>query len=125
MPLPQALAKFNRRVTNRIAGPLAGRSPGFGVIVHKGRNSGRVYRTPVSIFHRDGAYRFALTYGREVDWVKNIVAAGTFELETGGQPLLLTDPTVRHDPAASWAPAGVRQVLHLIGAEYYLEARPA
>ncbi|MCM6775497.1 nitroreductase family deazaflavin-dependent oxidoreductase [Nocardia sp. CDC159] len=125
MPLPQALARFNRRVTNRIASPVAGRSRGFGVVVHKGRKSGRIYRTPVTIFVRDGAYRIALTYGREVDWVKNILAAGTFELETGGQPLLLTDPVVRHDPAADWAPAGVRQLLRLVGAEYYLEARPA
>ncbi|MFI5775638.1 nitroreductase family deazaflavin-dependent oxidoreductase [Nocardia sp. NPDC051570] len=125
MPLPHALAKFNRRVTNRFAAPLARRSPGFGVVVHKGRKSGRSYRTPVTLFARDGAYRIALTYGRESDWVKNIVAAGTFELETGAGPVLLTDPTVRYDPAASWAPPGVRHWLQLVGAEYYLEARPA
>ncbi|MBF6331358.1 nitroreductase family deazaflavin-dependent oxidoreductase [Nocardia transvalensis] len=125
MPLPQALARFNRRVTNRVAAPVIARAPGFGIIVHKGRNSGRVYRTPVTIFAHDGGYRVALTYGRDVDWLKNILAADRFELETGGRTVTLTTPAVRHDPQASWAPPGVRQVLGLIGAEYYMEAHPA
>jgi deazaflavin-dependent oxidoreductase (nitroreductase family) len=124
MPLPQALATFNRRVTNRIAGPVAGRAPGFGIVVHTGRRSGRVYRTPVTLFSHGGAYRIALTYGRDVDWLKNILAAGEFRIETGGHTVELTDPVVRHNPAASWAPVGVRQLLQAISAEYYVEARP-
>ncbi|MGV9673681.1 nitroreductase family deazaflavin-dependent oxidoreductase [Nocardia sp. NPDC003482] len=125
MPLPRALARFNRRVTNRVAGPLVRRSSAFGIVVHKGRRSGRVYRTPVTIFARDDRYRIALTYGRDADWLRNILAAGDFELETAGRALPLTDPTVRHDPAASWAPLPVRPALRAIGAEYYVEARPA
>jgi hypothetical protein len=57
--------------------------------------------------------------------VKNVCAAGTFELETKGHTVELIDPVVEHDPSASWAPVGVRQVLIGIAAEYYLQARTA
>ncbi|MGK8522799.1 nitroreductase family deazaflavin-dependent oxidoreductase [Nocardia asteroides] len=125
MVLPHALANFNRHVTNPTAGLVAGRVPGFGIVLHKGRKSGRSYRTPVMVFEQDGAYRIALTYGRDVDWVKNIRAAGGFALETRGRVVELTAPVVRHEPTAAWAPRGVRQVLKAISAEYFIEARPA
>ncbi|MGQ4598457.1 nitroreductase family deazaflavin-dependent oxidoreductase [Nocardia sp. R6R-6] len=125
MVLPHALANFNRHVTNPTAGLVAGRAPGFGIVLHKGRRSGRSYRTPVMVFEQDGTYRIALTYGRNVDWVKNIRAAGGFALETRGHVVELTDLAVRHDRLASWAPSAVRPVLKTISAEYYVEARPA
>ncbi|MQY17267.1 nitroreductase family deazaflavin-dependent oxidoreductase [Nocardia macrotermitis] len=125
MPLPRALARFNRRVTNPVAGLVAGRMPGLGVLVHRGRKSGRVYHTPVTVFNRDGAYRIALTYGRDVDWLKNILAAGEFELELDGRTIALTDPIVRHDAEVGWAPIGVRQMLHTLSADCFVEAHPA
>lgn len=125
MVLPRALAKFNRYATNPAFGLFAGRAPGFAILRHKGRKSGREYRTPVAVIHRDGAYRIALTYGRNVDWVKNISAAGGFTLHTRGGTVELTDPIVLHDPSARWAPAAVRPWLKVLSAEYYVEARPA
>ncbi|WP_040835802.1 nitroreductase family deazaflavin-dependent oxidoreductase [Nocardia brevicatena] len=124
MVLPRALAKFNRKVTNPVAGLVVGRVPGWGIIVHVGRKSGRTYRTPVTLFVRDGVYRVALTYGRDVDWVKNILAAGEFAVETRGTTITLTDPVVHHDPSASWAPPGVRRMLRSLSAEYYVQAQP-
>jgi deazaflavin-dependent oxidoreductase (nitroreductase family) len=125
MPLPKALAKFNRRVTNRVARLLAGHVSALAVVVHKGRRSGRVYRTPVSVFAHGDGYRIALTYGRDVDWLKNILVAGEFDLEIGGRTVMLADPVVHHDAGAGWAPAGVRQLLNTVSAEYYVEAHPA
>ena len=74
MAIPRAVARFNARVTNRVTRPLAGRLPGFGIVSHVGRRSGRIYRTPVNVF-RDGDHVIALTYGAESDWVKNVIAA--------------------------------------------------
>src|SRR5262249_1796055 len=52
MALPRALARFNRLVTNRVLGVVAPWMPPFAVVVHRGRSSGRVYRTPVWAFRR-------------------------------------------------------------------------
>jgi deazaflavin-dependent oxidoreductase (nitroreductase family) len=80
VPLPGWLARFNRRVTNPALRQVAGRLPYFGVVVHRGRTTGRVYRSPVTAFpYRDG-FLIALTYGREVDWVKNVIAQGGCQL---------------------------------------------
>ena len=49
MVIPKRVARFNRMVTNRISDPLAGRLPGFGIVVHRGRRSGRPYRTPINV----------------------------------------------------------------------------
>ncbi|WP_433561052.1 nitroreductase family deazaflavin-dependent oxidoreductase [Nocardia sp. CA-151230] len=125
MPLPKLLARINRRVSNPVLGLGARVTPYFGIVIHRGRRSGRVYRSPVMVFERDGGYRIALTYGRDVDWLKNIRAAGTFEFETRGHTVALTDPVVGHDASASWAPPLVRQVLVSLDAEDYVQARRA
>ncbi|WP_062989236.1 nitroreductase family deazaflavin-dependent oxidoreductase [Nocardia anaemiae] len=125
MVLPRTLAKLNRHVTNPILGRLAGKVPPMSMVVHKGRKSGRPYRTPVWAFESEGVYRIALTYGRDVDWVKNVTAAGGFELETKGTVVLLIDPVVVHDASAAWAPVGVRQALKVLSATDHLQARPA
>ncbi|MEU7629667.1 nitroreductase family deazaflavin-dependent oxidoreductase [Nocardia sp. NPDC049220] len=123
MVLPRALANFNRHVTNPTAGLVAGRAPGFGIVLHKGRKSGRSYRTPVMVSVHDDNYRIALIYGRNADWVKNIRAAGGFTLETRGHVVELTEPVVLHGASGVWASPGVRQVLTALSADYYLQAR--
>ena len=72
MPLPRSVARFNRHATNRVLGPLAHFLPHFGVVIHRGRRSGREYRTPVNVFRRRGELLVALTYGPESDWVRNV-----------------------------------------------------
>lgn len=76
MPLPPALARFNRIVTNRLLLPLAAILPNFGVIVHRGRVSGEEYLTLVNWWRDDETAIVALTYGTDVDWLKNLRAAG-------------------------------------------------
>ena len=56
MPLPRRLAKFNRVVTNRVLGPFARYLPGFAIVSHVGRRSGRTYQVPVSLFRRRDGY---------------------------------------------------------------------
>ncbi len=76
MPLPRAVARFNKRVSNRFIEPIARLSPGFAVVHHVGRKSGRSFTTPVNAFRADGAFIIALTYGPSADWVENVVAGG-------------------------------------------------
>lgn len=63
------VAAFNLAVTNRITSRFAARLPGFGILTHVGRKSGKVYRTPVNVFRAPEGFLIALTYGRESEWV--------------------------------------------------------
>ena len=63
------VAAFNLLVTNPITSLFAGWLPGFGILTHVGRKSGRVYRTPVNVFRAPEGFLIALTYGRESEWV--------------------------------------------------------
>ena len=121
MPLPRLVARFNRRATNLFLGPLAPRLPLFGVVVHRGRKSGRLYRAPVNVFRRPGGYVIALTYGPDPDWVRNVLASGGCLLETRGRTVRLTRPRLVRDERRRAMPAPVRLVLRLIDASDFLE----
>ena len=75
MPIPKSIAKFNKHVTNRLFLIFAGRLSPFAIVNHVGRRSGRGYRTPILAFPTEAGFVFALTYGRDVDWVRNLLAA--------------------------------------------------
>jgi deazaflavin-dependent oxidoreductase (nitroreductase family) len=121
MPAGRRLARFNRLVTNRILGPLATFVPGMATVIHNGRKSGRVYRTPVLLFRRGDRYIIALTYGPETDWVRNVLAAGECDLETRGRTFHLTNPRLIHDPQRRAMPPIVRQVLAIGNVTDFLE----
>ena len=114
MPLPKALARFNKVVTNRITRRIAGWAPGFAIVVHQGRRSGRTYRTPVNVFRRGDRYVFAATYGLDAAWVKNVVAAGGCAIETRGRRVEVHDPQIVHDPEHSQVPAPVAVILRAL-----------
>ena len=114
------VAAFNLTVTNQITSRFAARLPGFGILTHVGRKSGRVYRTPVNVFRAPEGFIIALTYGRESEWVKNVVAAGGCELETRGVRYQLVAPTIVHDPTRRRFPFPVWIVLGLIGANDFM-----
>ncbi|WP_027501397.1 nitroreductase family deazaflavin-dependent oxidoreductase [Rhodococcus sp. UNC363MFTsu5.1] len=123
MPLPRRLAEFNKVVTNRVGRLVAGWLPGYAIVLHRGRRSGRLYKTPVNVFRRGDGYRFALTYGPDSDWVRNVLAAGHVDITTRGRLVSLIEPRLVTDPSADWAPRGVRFVLRRVGADSYLQCR--
>ncbi len=106
MPIPRFVRQWNKVGLNRITKHIAPWMPGLGVIVHKGRRSGRVYRTPVNVFPADGGYVIALTYGPDTDWVKNVLAAGGCELRTRGTTVHLGSPQLFRDESLARHPAG-------------------
>jgi deazaflavin-dependent oxidoreductase (nitroreductase family) len=123
--LARRVAHFNKRFTNRLTRPLAPHLPGFAVVVHTGRTSGRTYETPVNVFQRDGEFVIALTYGVDSDWVRNVLAAGGCELVTRGQRYRLDDPQVVHDESRELAAPFARPVLRLVGAADFMRLHRA
>jgi len=112
------------RYVDPVLRPLARRLPAFGVVIHRGRKSGRIYETPVNVFREGEAYLFFLTYGSDAQWVKNILAAGSCSLETRGRVVQLVDPELVTDPELRPAPQPARFIeRRLAGVTQYLRMR--
>ncbi len=114
MPAPRWIAKLNKSVLNRATKFVAPWAPGWAVIVHRGRKSGRVFRTPLWAFRRGDDYVVALTYGADADWVRNVIAADGCELESRRRRYRMTNPRVYHDADASEMPAAIRFMLQRV-----------
>lgn len=121
----QFLRPFTTHVFNRVSRTFAGWLPGFGLLVYKGRKSGAEYRTPMNVFRRRDDYVLALTYGSEVQWVKNVLAAGGCELVTRGRTVRLVEPRLVTDPTRSAMPFPVRQFLGLLRVTEFIRLRIA
>jgi deazaflavin-dependent oxidoreductase (nitroreductase family) len=103
---------------------VAGRLPYFGVVIHRGRATGRVHRTPVNAFPHGDGFVIALTYGSDVDWVKNVLAARGCRLIHRGQAVDLVEPTIlrlREDIRA--IPGWIRGILRILGVDQLLRLR--
>jgi deazaflavin-dependent oxidoreductase (nitroreductase family) len=124
MPLPDWLGRFNRRASNRVTGPFAGRLPGFAIVIHTGRRSGRSYRTPVNFFRLGSEFVIALTYGRETDWVRNVTAAGGCEVKTRGRTLSLQNPRIVNDEKGTPVPSPIRVILRALKVTEFMMLSP-
>lgn len=126
MVVPRAVARFNRQVTNRVARRFAGRIPPFAVVLHRGRRTGKVHRTPVWAYPTDDGYAIALPYGPESAWVRNVLEAGRCRMRRAGRVEELRAPRVVDGPEAQAAlPAGVRSAFALLGTDHVLLLRRA
>jgi deazaflavin-dependent oxidoreductase (nitroreductase family) len=127
VPVPRVVGRWNRAGLNKVTRRVAPWVPGLGLVVHRGRRSGRVYQTPVNVFAAPGGYVLALTYGPDTDWVKNVLAAGGCELRTGGRTIQVTEPRLYHDEARHGIRPVERQVLRAIHVADFLslKATPA
>ena len=57
------------------------------VLVNRGRKSGRLYKTPLSILHEDpvrGEVVVSPMFGRDSDWYRNVIAGGLVEIHVRG-----------------------------------------
>ncbi len=120
MPIPRVVRRWNKVGLNRISKRIAPQLPGFGVVVHRGRRSGRRYETPVNVFPAAEGYVLALTYGPDTDWVKNVLAAGGCELRTRGRTVPLTSPRLFRDESRHNIRPFERQVLRFLGVSDFL-----
>ena len=119
----QFLRPFTIRFINPVTRLVAGWLPGFGILRYRGRTSGREYRTPMNVFRGGDHYVFALTYGADAQWVRNVLASGTLDLRTRGRDVRLVEPELVHDPDRRAMPFPVRQFLGLLHVTEFLRMR--
>lgn len=106
MPMPRWLAHVNKRVFN----PLSMRRSAQPVLIHVGRSSGRIYRTPLDAFPIPDGYVFIPLYGPRTDWVRNVLAAGSARLTIGSKEIDLESPRlVQKQDIWSLLPPGTKR----------------
>jgi deazaflavin-dependent oxidoreductase (nitroreductase family) len=107
--IPYFMRRVNRVFTNPVLGTIAWVIPPLAVVHHVGRKSRRAYRTPVVAFHSDAGFVVPMTYGRDVDWARNIVRARGCELERLGRRVKTRNPRIVNlDAAEDRLPAALR-----------------
>ncbi len=112
MHLPKFMRRVNRVVTNPILGSVAWILPPLAIVHHVGRKTGKRYRTPVVAFATASGFVIPMTYGRDVDWGRNLVHAGGGEIVQIGQRHVLRRPRmVDRDTAYPHLPIGIRSAL--------------
>ena len=122
MPIPHWITRVNRAVTNRLMLRISSRVPPLATIHHVGRRSGRAYRTPVLAFRTGRGVVVALTYGPDVDWLRNVLAAGSFDLARGGRAYRVGDLRRTSGPAGlALVPQWTRAILRLLRVDAFLE----
>jgi deazaflavin-dependent oxidoreductase (nitroreductase family) len=117
-------APLTTRLIDPVMRKVAGRLPGFGILSHTGRISGRRYRTPIVTFRRGDDYVVALGSGSDADWVRNVVAAGGCELLTRGRTVPLADPRIWVDRTMQLLPLPLRWMGAAIGLTEFLSLSP-
>ena len=80
------LKRYFNPLTRRIAHSACGP---FAIVRHIGRRSGKTYETPIVVVPANGGFVFELTYGPEVDWYKNVQAAGGCTLILHGRDYVI------------------------------------
>ncbi|MEI7643708.1 MAG: nitroreductase family deazaflavin-dependent oxidoreductase [Chloroflexales bacterium] len=105
--IKNTLNPLTRRFARSSVGP-------FSLIRHVGRRSGKTYETPLIVAPIPGGFMIELTYGPNVDWYKNIVAAGGCTVVRRGQAYVIGQ-IARVDTATGLAafPPSQRFVLRL------------
>lgn len=93
MLIPVRLESFQIKYVNPLLRPLSKRMPGFAVITHRGRTSGKDYETIVTAYRKGSVLAIGLIHGK-TNWVKNVVAAGEADIHVGRKDLHLANPRV-------------------------------
>ncbi len=117
------MGRLNKVAFNRVTRPLLRHLPGFGVVHHRGRRSGRWYGTPVNLFPVEGGFVIALFYGPQTDWVRNVVAAGGCEIETRGRRVRCEAPRLYQDEGRHHVRPLERVAMRLLDVDHFLELR--
>ncbi|PVZ05354.1 DUF1579 family protein [Actinomycetospora cinnamomea] len=83
--LNDAVRRFNKHALNPLMRYLAGRRHWYASrLGHVGRRSGRAYTTPLVARPVPGGFALPLPYGSDVDWCRNLLAAGRGVLTSDG-----------------------------------------
>jgi deazaflavin-dependent oxidoreductase (nitroreductase family) len=117
------LRVFVKHFVNPLLRNLARSSRGpFGLLRHVGRKSGKTYENPLMVWRIADGFIIVLTYGREVDWLRNLQAAGGGRLLWHKREYALQRPEFI-DAQMAWSalPALIQRVLRWRGVHEFIK----
>jgi deazaflavin-dependent oxidoreductase (nitroreductase family) len=119
------MRSFNKHILNRVTRTFANFSRGpFAVIRHVGRRSGKPYETTIMVEPTGDGIVIALTYGPEVDWYRNILAAGHGTLLWHGRVYAIEKPeSVNVKTALPAFPPPFRLILKMLGTQHFVSMK--
>jgi len=92
---PGVRGRAAKQVSNRVLGHISGRRlRAYSLVIHRGRSTGREYRNPVSAYPLGDGFVIPVLYGRESQWVRNVMATGRFAVRTRGEDIPLERPEI-------------------------------
>ncbi|MGA8254611.1 MAG: nitroreductase family deazaflavin-dependent oxidoreductase [Mycobacterium sp.] len=110
-------------MTNPAEMALAGHRYWYAAVIeHTGRKSGKRYRTPVVALRVGDGILVGLPYGSGVDWLRNVLAAGSATITDKGRSYSVVRPEVIDAAAAEpqlspwW-----RWILHATNVDSYVK----
>jgi deazaflavin-dependent oxidoreductase (nitroreductase family) len=127
MPINQAVLDrirvINKHFTNKILIHISGKRFGhFAILEHTGRKSGKNYRIPVIAEPIDNGFVVALTYGKNVDWYKNVAAQGGCRLVWKKKEYRLVQPEwVEVERGLAAYPKVFQKGLRRAGIQFFLK----
>lgn len=116
-PFREWVRQFNKRTFNPAVLKRAGStSSSYGVIHHVGRRSGRSYSTPIVAEPTADGFVIPLPYSKDVDWLRNVQAAGQCTITLNGNEYKVHEPELIDAPAAmAMVPPLVRRAWRIMG----------
>ncbi len=85
--------RFNKHTLNPATLKSAGHQTSiYATVKHVGRHSGRTYTTPVVAKPLGDGFVIPLPYGADVDWCRNVLAAGTCTLLCNEHEYIMEHP---------------------------------
>ena len=116
------------RFVNPAALLIAGRRwmPILGILHHRGRRSGRLYRTPLGMRPLTDRFFLPRTFGDDAAWYRNVLASGGCVVTYRGIDYRLVEPeVVGYATAAAAFPRYELLQFRLIGIDEFLQLRQA
>jgi deazaflavin-dependent oxidoreductase (nitroreductase family) len=114
------------RLFNPLVMLLAGTRflPLYGVISHRGRRSGKIFRTPVVMRATNDGFIVPMPWGESTDWYRNVRAAGECGIRWKGRNYTGVQPEVIDAATAKAAFGGFERVIMTrFGIHYCLRLR--
>jgi deazaflavin-dependent oxidoreductase (nitroreductase family) len=106
---------LTRRLAQTSFGP-------FAIIRHVGRRSGKQYKTPIIVGPADDGFVIELTYGPDVDWYKNVLAAGGCTVVWHGKDYVINKlEPLDTDTGRAAFPLAARLILRVIRKQHFVK----